>query len=104
MLDYEEDCPGNGAQERQLSEAKVEEEQVMVADADAVVDPRAMVVIPLDASVANDAVAAAARADDLAFGTEARWIESLEKLHEVDSADDASWVLIHAGYLEAEGG
>lgn len=104
LLEYDQDCPDDGAQERQLREAEVEEEEVVVADANAVIDPRAMVVIPLDATVADDAVPAAARADDLAFGAEASWVEGLKKLHEVNSADDASGVLLHAGDLEAEGG
>ena len=56
----------------------------MVANADAVVDPRTMVVVPVNALVANHAVAASGSADCVALGAQGGAVEELEEFDEFD--------------------
>jgi hypothetical protein len=66
-----------------LLEGQVSEEDIVVPDANAVIDPRAVVVVPLHATVAYDAVPASACSDHPTLGAEASRVEGLEQLHEV---------------------
>lgn len=54
----------------------------MVSDADAIVDPRAVVVVALDADVTDGTVARAWGTDNLTIRAQVSWAEFLKKLQE----------------------
>ena len=61
---------------------KEDHEAVVVVNADAVVDPRAVVVKPIDADVADRAVAAARGSNHLALGAEVGWVDVAKQREE----------------------
>jgi hypothetical protein len=58
----------------------------VVADADALINPLAVVVLPIDALVTNEAVARVARSNNPACWTKVKWPEELVQLQERDLA------------------
>ena len=56
---------------------EVHHEQVVVLDADTIVDPRAVMIVPVNASLADDTVTTTAAADDLTLGAQALRLERL---------------------------
>lgn len=57
----------------------------MIFDSDTVVDPGAVMVIPVNTFVTDDTMSGAARPNDLAFGTQALRFKSLQKFHKTYS-------------------
>lgn len=72
--DWENDVKAGWSDERQ--------EGIVVSDADAIVDPRAVVVVALDADVTDGTVARAWGTDDLTIRAQVSWAEFLKELQE----------------------
>jgi hypothetical protein len=70
-------------------------ECVVVLDSNAVIDPRAMMVEPLNALVADRAVAGPGGLDHLALGAEVCWVDVPQELKERSTLfwHDDSWIL-----------
>lgn len=72
--------------DREQVDALNEDEKVKLAEVaspDAIVDPRAMVVIPIDTAVTECAMAAPGRAHDRAVRAEAASLHLIKQVHEV---------------------
>ena len=52
----------------------------MVSNPDAVIDPRAMVIVPFDAHIADATVAGSRSSHDLAIRTELDWVDELKQI------------------------
>ena len=65
----------------------------MVADADAVVDPRAVVVEALNALVADSAMPRSGRSENFAVRTHLAWMDARKHIHELVVWLQVPWVL-----------
>jgi len=71
-------------------------ELAVVPFANAIVDPGAVMVVPVDAALAEDAVTAPRRPDNFAVGTQAARFERVEQFDEVEI-----WVLLNHSWVAA---
>lgn len=85
----EADCCQDAGDNRQdqahLLADQVDQEHVVVVEANAVVDPGAVVVVPVHALVADDAVPRPACPDDFAVGAQRLRIKCFQKLHKLNA-------------------
>ena len=87
----------------QLLDDQVDQEHIVVQETHAVVDPRAVVVVPVHALIADDAVPRSFSADDFTVGAKFVCVEGFEELHEFKTFIlDIAWISTGKQHVEEE--